>query len=162
MVSLIVQSADSSLRSGGDERLYCHLWRIHLVSFGDGRILQNLVFSICKAVTAFDRWVASNVERFDNALPQKAALKYFYHCCRADVSRDTTNASFHSALDVEDPVGHRSTICTRRQTVQSEWATLDDHCGPIGGRFDFCRAAKLSPFFEDSELGRPLSYPSAP
>jgi hypothetical protein len=81
--------------------------------------LQTVVFSICKAITTCDRWVASNVERLNNALPQNAALKYFYHWCRGDVSGDATNAFFHSAFDVEDSVGHPSTICTRRRTVQS-------------------------------------------
>ena len=108
---------DSPLNSGSHERSDCHFWRVHFVGFGDGRVLQSLVFSVCKAVTAFDRRVANNLERFNNALPQKAALKYFYHGGRSDVTRHATEAFFYSTLDVEDSVGHPSTMSTTRQTV---------------------------------------------
>jgi hypothetical protein len=72
---------DSALASGRHERSDCQFRRIHFASFGDGRVLQAVVFSVCKTVTAFDRWVANNLECFHNAFPQKVPLKYFYHGC---------------------------------------------------------------------------------
>ena len=72
---------DSALASGRHEGSDCHFRRIHFASFGDRRVLQALVLSVRKTVTAFNRWVANNFERFHNAFPQKAAVKYFYHCC---------------------------------------------------------------------------------
>jgi len=71
----------SSLHSGSDEGFDCHFRRINLASFGNGRVAQAVVFSICEAIAAFDLWIASNVERFHNALPYKVSLKYFYDGC---------------------------------------------------------------------------------
>ena len=69
IATLIVQSSRFIAASGCDERFDCHFWRIHLVCFRDGRVLQIVVFAISKAVTALDRWIAENLERFHDALP---------------------------------------------------------------------------------------------
>jgi hypothetical protein len=77
-----------------------------------------VVFAISETVTAFDGWIASNIEGFHNGFPHKASLKYFYDCCSSDVSRHAADIFFHSALDVKDSLGHPFTICTRSRTVQ--------------------------------------------
>jgi hypothetical protein len=70
--------SDLSFYSGGDEGFDRHFWRINFVSLGNGRIPQIVIFSIRESVTAFYVWIASNVERFHDAFPHKASLKYLY------------------------------------------------------------------------------------
>src|SRR5215471_10199369 len=79
--NLTKPESDLRLCSGGNERFNCHFRRIHFVSFGNGCISQTVILTVCEAVTALDVWVASNFERFDDALPHQISVKYFYHYC---------------------------------------------------------------------------------
>jgi hypothetical protein len=103
---MVAHSSDSLLHSGSDEDIDCHLRRIYLVRFGNGRIRQSVAFSIRKTVTAFDIWIASNVKRFYNAFPYQASVKYFYDWRRGDMSRHAADVFLHSALNVKDPLCH--------------------------------------------------------
>ena len=115
--------------AGSDERFDRHFRRIHLIGFGNGHIPWSVVFSIGEAITAFDRWVASNLKRFHDAFPQEASFKYFYDWCRGNMSGDAPDVLLYSALNIEDMLCHAPTIRARSRTVQKVFMIPAGHGG---------------------------------